>query len=96
MKQFQATIKFRMTDEFMDLIPPHRTYINHLIQKGIIDNYAVSMETHRVWITMNADSKDHVKALLAKSPLHKYWTVEVDELFILDGHQYRLPELQMN
>jgi len=28
--------------------------------------------------------------------LQRYWTYEIEELFVVDGHQYRLPALQMN
>jgi hypothetical protein len=85
-----------MDDEFMELVPPHRTYINYLINKEIIDQYAVSMQTQRVWITLNAQSKIEIQKLLEKSPLFKYWTIEVDELFVLDGQHYRLPAVQPN
>ncbi len=51
MKKFQATIQFDMNDEFMSLIPAHRVYVNSLIEKGAIDQYAVSMESQQVWIT---------------------------------------------
>ena len=57
MAKYQVTIQFEIHEEFKDLIPPHRTYINYLINKGIIDHYAVSMETQRAWITLNADNK---------------------------------------
>ncbi|MCR6719696.1 MAG: hypothetical protein NVV59_05240 [Chitinophagaceae bacterium] len=57
MQKYQVTIDFEMRDNFVDLIPPHRTYINYLINKEVIDQYVVSMETHQVWITINADSK---------------------------------------
>lgn len=96
MKIFQVTIKFEMSDEFMSLVPKHRTYINYLINKGTIDNYAVSMETHRSWITLNAEDKKEVKKILEKSPLCKFWTFEIDELFVLDGQHYRLPAVQPN
>jgi hypothetical protein len=96
MKKFQVTIQFEMTDDFMELIPPHRTYINYLINKDIIEQYAVSMETQRVWITLNAESKPEVDELLKKSPLYKFWTLETDELFVIDGHHYRLPAVQPN
>ena len=96
MQQYQVTIKFEMSDEFMDLVPPHRTYINYLINKGTIEHYAVSMETQRVWITLNAASKKEVEKLLEKSPLFKFWTFEIDELFVLDGQHYRLPEVNPN
>jgi muconolactone delta-isomerase len=96
MQKYQVTIHFEMSDEFMDLVPPHRTYINYLINKGIIDHYAVSMETQRSWITLNATDKKEVEKILRKSPLFKFWTYEIDELFVLDGQHYRLPEVNPN
>ena len=96
-KKYQVTIHFEWSEEFSSLIPPHRTYINHLINKEVIDQYVVSMESQRVWITMNAKNKTEVKQLLKKSPLSKYWTnLEVDELFVTDGQLYRLPAVQPN
>lgn len=95
-KKFLVTIVFTMDDQFMTLVPSHRTYINYLINKGIIDSYAVSMESLRSWIMMTAESKDEIQEYLRKSPLFKYWTFEIDELFVYDGQTYRLPALQMN
>lgn len=96
LKKFLVTIHFYMDDDFLNLVPPHRTYINYLINKGIVDTYAVSMETYRSWILVTAEQKDKVKEYLEKSPLHKYWTYEIDELWVYDGQTYRLPALQMN
>jgi hypothetical protein len=96
MKKFQAVINFTMDEYFMTLVPAHRTYINFLINKSIIDSYAVSMESQTVWITVNADSKSEVDALVAKSPLYKYWTYQIEELFVYDCREYRLPALQLN
>ena len=96
MKKYQVTINFEMRDDFTDLIPPHRTYINYLINKEIIDQYVVSMETHKVWITINSESRKEVEELLKKSPIHKFWTYKIDELFVWDGQHYRLPAVQPN
>jgi hypothetical protein len=96
MPKYQVTIKFEMAEEFTELIPPHRTYINYLINSNVIEHYAVSMETQRIWITMNAESKKEITKVLAKSPLYKYWKLEIDELFVLDGQHYRLPAVQPN
>lgn len=85
-----------MDEEFMNLVPPHRTYINFLINKGVIEQYAVSMETQRVWITINAEDREEIEKILSKSPLKKYWTQEVDELFVLDGQHFRLPAVTPN
>ena len=96
MKKYQVTIHFNWTDEFAALVPPHRTYINHLINKEVIDQYVVSMESQRVWITLNAKTKTEVKQLLKKSPLYPHWSFEIDELFVMDGQLYRFPTVQPN
>ena len=96
MKKFQAIIKFTMDDQFMSLVPPHRTYINYLINKNIIESYAVSMESQTVWVTFNAEDKAEVDKYLSKSPLYKYWNYVIEELFVYDSQTYRLPSLQFN
>ncbi len=96
MKKFQAIISFEMDEDFMSLVPPHRTYINYLLNKGIIDSYAVSMEVLKSWITMNANSKKEVEDYLNKSPLSKYWNFEIVELFVYDSQSTRLPAVQLN
>jgi hypothetical protein len=96
MAKYQVTIHFEISEEFKDLIPPHRTYINYLINKGIIDHYAVSVESRRAWITVNGESKKEIIKIIAKSPLHKFWTYDIDELYVLDGQHYRLPAVQPN
>ncbi|MGC4034450.1 MAG: hypothetical protein QM764_00720 [Chitinophagaceae bacterium] len=96
MPKYQVTIKFEMDEEFSGLIPAHRTYVNYLINNNVIEHYAVSMETQRVWITMHGESKKEINKVLSKSPIFKYWTLEIDELFVLDGQHYRLPAVQPN
>ena len=94
--KYQVTLRFEIDDEFMGFVPAHRLYINSLIEKNIIDVYTVSMESQRAWVIVNARNKKQVEKYLAKSPLFKYWTVEIDELFLYDGQSYRLPALQLN
>jgi hypothetical protein len=96
MKKYQAIISFDMDEEFMTLVPPHRTYINFLLNKGVIDSYAVSMENQNSWIIINANTKKEVKEILEKSPLAKYWSFEIVELFVYDSQSTRLPAVQLN
>jgi len=94
--KYQVTIRFYMDEEFMTLVPAHRTFINELIDKSIVDYYAVSMETQRSWMIINATDKNAVEAYLKQSTLYNYWTIEIDELFVYDSQAYRLPALQLN
>lgn len=96
MKKFQVSIQFTMDDEFMTLVPTHRTYINKLIEDGVIDQYVVSMESQQVWITFTAEDKTAVDQYLSKSPIYRYWTYVIDELFLFDGQHYRLPAVKLN
>jgi hypothetical protein len=85
-----------MDDDFMSLVPPHRTYVDYLINKQVIEHYAVSMESQQVWITLQAENKKEIEKLLAESPLYKYFSYTIDELYVLDGQNYRLPSIQFN
>jgi hypothetical protein len=96
MKKYQSIISFDMDEEFMTLVPAHRTYINFLLNKGIVETYSVSMETQQSWIVMNAYSKTEVEEVLKKSPLSKYWSYEIVELFVYDSQSNRLPAVQLN
>lgn len=96
MKKYQAIISFDMDEQFMTLVPPHRTYINHLLTKGVIETYTVSMETQQSWIVVNANTKLDVEDLLKASPLYKYWSMEIVELFVYDSQSNRLPAVQLN
>lgn len=96
LNKYQVTIHFEMDEDFMSFVPPHRLYINSLIEKNILDAYTVSMESQRSWWIINAANKKEVEQILSKSPLYKYWTIEIDELFVYDGYSYRLPALQLN
>jgi hypothetical protein len=96
MNKYLVTAKFEWNEEAMQIIPDHREYINSLIDDQVIEHYAVSMEVQTVWITINAQTKPEVKKILSKTPFHKYWKLEVRELIIWDGQNYRLPVVQLN
>jgi muconolactone delta-isomerase len=96
MHKFQVTIYFTMDDKFMSHVPMHRLYINELIETKIIEHYAVSMDSYRSWIIINAETKEAVIDILGKSPLYPYWKIEIDKLFVYDGLTYRLPQLHLN
>ena len=96
MNKYLVTIQFEWNESTMDLIPEHRKYINMLIEEQVLEHYAVSMEAQKLWITINANSKKEVEQLLSRSPFYQYWTLEIHELIVWDGQNYRLPVMQLN
>jgi muconolactone delta-isomerase len=96
MEKYQVTIYFTMDEEFMTFVPKHRKYINELIESKVIEHYAVSMDSYRSWIIVNASTKNEVMDFLKKSPLFRYWRIEIDKLFVYDGVTYRLPSVVLN
>jgi hypothetical protein len=66
------------------------------LNKGVIETYTVSMETQQSWIVVNANTKKDVEEVLKASPLNKYWSMEIVELFVYDSQSNRLPAVQLN
>lgn len=96
MKKYIVIAHFEWNEEAMQAIPEHREYINTLIDDQVIEHYTVSMEVQTVWITINASTKTEVKKILSRSPFKKFWKLQVNELMIWDGQNYRLPVMQLN
>ena len=82
MKAYQVTINFDWNDEFAALIPAHRTYINMLINKNIIDQYVVSMESQRVWVTLNAETKSEVEKIFRQGFARKTFSKRLSKKII--------------
>jgi muconolactone delta-isomerase len=96
MYKYQVSVFFSIDEEFMNLVPKHRTIINELILKGVIDSYAISAEIGRGWITMNAKDKEGIHKHLKRSPLYKYFELEIDQLMVYDSQMYRFPKMVLN
>lgn len=96
MNKYQVTVYFTIEGDFMSHIPTHRAYINALIIKNVIDQYAISAERGMGWITMNARTKKEVIKHLEKSPLYGYFKIEIDDLMVFDGKAMRFPAMVLN
>jgi len=96
MKKFQVTIDFEWEDTFTEMLEDHQKYVNELIDQGVIDHYVVTLESQRIWITMNGEDKASIDEHLSRSPFFNYFIYEIDELLLSDGVTYRLPAVQLN
>ncbi len=96
MPRYQVTGTFFVDEDFMQIVPIHRAYIDDLITKKIIEHYIVSMDKQEIWITLTAATKAEADQLMQHMPLAKYIEWEIAEVFIYDGINYRLPVYVLN
>lgn len=96
MQKYQVIIEFEVGEDFFELLEEHRKYINSLINRGNIDQYAISGEHNVGWITMTAHSAKEAERLIRKSPLAKYFEIQVDALMVFDGSIVRMPRVSLN
>jgi hypothetical protein len=85
------------TEDFVAIIPQHRTFINHLLSEHIIEAYAISASRSRGWAIIMGDDEEAVRAIVVQFPLYAYLrSIEVDELFIFDSAASRFPHISLN
>lgn len=84
-------------EEFLQLIPRHREFINQLLGEHVIETYAISADRSRGWVTMNGEDKKSVREVVEQFPLYDFFkSVEIDELFIFDSVASRFPHISLN
>ena len=85
------------SEDFMAIIPQHRTFINQLLAEHIIETYAISANRSRGWAIITGDDEEAVRAIVEQFPLYQYLrSIEIDELFIFDSAASRFPHISLN
>jgi len=99
MPTFVVTILLPETygEDFLVLIPQHRSFINRLLSEKVIETYAISAERRRGWVTINGDDAGAVRDVVEQFPLYRYFHgIEIDELFIFDTVATQFPHISLN
>lgn len=89
-------LKKAFSFEFINLIPEQRKVVNELMNRGVIINYALSMDRSKLWITVEAKDEEAVMDILSGFPLIKFMQPEIIELAFLDSIHSGFPHLSMN
>jgi muconolactone delta-isomerase len=94
-------VSFRLpqsfSEDFMAIIPQHRTLINKLLAEHVIEAYAISASRSRGWAIITGDDEEAVRAIVEQFPLYHYLrNIEIDELFIFDSAASRFPHISLN
>ena len=85
------------TEDFLALIPKHRTFINHLISEHTIEAYAIGASRERGWVVIKGENEAAALAIVEQFPLYPYLqVVHIDELVIFDSVAARFPHISLN
>jgi len=98
MKQYMIEIKLPeiLSEEFLLLIPPQRLMISRLMHQGVIINYALALESGKLWVTMTADSEKAVVNHLAEMPIIEHVEAEIFELSFQNSNNLALNSFSVN
>ncbi len=90
------TLPQPLTEAFISRIPQQRQAVNRLLQEGKILNYALSLETSKLWAVFSAHSEAELMELVSSLPLTRYMKVHVSELTFFHGAQAFTPAFSVN
>lgn len=85
-----------LSEEFLLLIPSQRMMISRLMHQGVIINYALALESAKLWITMIAESEEKVITQLAEMPIIGFVDTEIFELTFQNSNSFTLNSFSVN
>ena len=98
MKVYQVNIMLpkKFSDDIVALLPKQRRVINELLQKGVLESYALSADRSRAWCAVNAVSEKEVREIFSAFPMIRFMKIEILELSWFDNLQLGFPPLMLN
>ena len=97
MEQFMVEMFLpEMTEEFIELIPRQRDFINDCMVKGAIRSYGLSADRSKVWIVFNTHSEIEMRKMLHKFPIIRMVTYKSYPLMFHNSMELMLPAISLN
>lgn len=90
------TLPDELEDEFIAKIPEQRLMVNKLLAKGIVLSYSLSADRTKLWITMQADSRQEIIRQLNIFPLIDYFTYKIHLLAFHNSSAVQIPPFSLN
>lgn len=93
MAEFDLPMYF--SEEFIQLIPAQRTYINYLLAEGKVKSYSLALDRSRLWTIFSAKSEDEVMHIIEDMPLGDFMDANISELMFHNA-QDRVLQFSLN
>lgn len=92
----EVTLPEIIDEDFQQLIPEHRRYVDGLLEEGIFQTYTLSLQSGKLWIVVIAESQKEVCSIIDAVPLRSFITYKVNELTFHNFIPSKFPAMSMN
>ncbi len=98
MQQYMVdiTLPEDLTQDFIELIPQQRAFINKMFERGIIISYSLTLDRSKLWVTFYSATQDDVERVIRKFPIADYITYRIHELAFHNSLSTVLPAVSLN
>lgn len=85
-----------INEQFMSLIPDHRSYVDTLMSRGIIHSYSLSADRSKIWISFSCQNEKEVAKYINRFPIAEYLEYEITELMFHNSADMVFPAISLN
>jgi muconolactone delta-isomerase len=85
-----------LTEDFLSLIPRQRAMVNQLMSEGKILNYALALETGKLWAVFSVQNEVELLELVHSLPLTDFMKVRTNELTFYNAAHTFTPAFSVN
>lgn len=93
----QLDLPETLTQEFLSLIPTHRSKVNELMTQGKIFSYSLAADRTKIWAVLLAPSELEAMETLGELPLMRFMNIgEVSALAFHNSISLSMPQFSLN
>ncbi len=90
------TLPDTLSDDFISTIPKQRRAIQRLFSQGKLLNYALSLETSKLWAVFSANSEVDLMEMVSDLPLSRFMRIHISSLTFYNAFTPLQPAFSFN
>ena len=97
MEQYLVEILLpEFTEEFFELVPAQREYIDKCMSSGTIRSYSLAADRSKLWVVFTTDSEAHMIRTLKRFPIIKWINYKTYPLMFHNSMELMMPAISLN
>lgn len=98
MQQYLAEILLPVvkTDDYLQLIPVQRSFVERMFKRGFISSYALSKEHSKIWVSFAVPTSEEAEAIIRQFPIADYISYTLHELAFRNSFSNLVPAISLN